>query len=111
MTIWFIWTLACSTPSPVTAEGDFPALNPADPDVCESHVDCVLSDVVDGSCCDALCGPDQTRNRLAEASLKEHRTQVCTGASFACPVASCVPPPERVPRCVEGRCTAVVRPD
>jgi hypothetical protein len=80
-------------------------------DACESHIECVLSCAKDGSCCGSACGCDIAYNKTYSAKLDAHRDAQCDGATFECPQAECPPHVENVPRCVEGTCTAVARPD
>ncbi|MFT4623623.1 MAG: hypothetical protein ACI8PZ_002279 [Myxococcota bacterium] len=112
MTFWCAWLLACSMSTPTAADGTFPAVNPPDPTSCESHVDCVLSCAVDGSCCTPACGCREPRNRDAESAVVAQHTAMCASGGFDCPVRECTGDESLVvPRCVDGRCVALQRPE
>ena len=110
MTFWFFWLLSCGILPQTTTDGTFTPVNPPSALACESHVDCVLSCIVDGECCDAPCGCTEVRSRTAEDALEAQRTRSCLSGTFECPIPECTQQLDLVPRCIEGQCAAVERP-
>lgn len=74
---------------------------------CKSDSDCVITNKVDGSCCDSLCDPRTSVSREFHDALTRAHERCDTSQ---CPEKSCMPPrARRVPRCVERRCAAEVQ--
>jgi hypothetical protein len=105
----FLVLLACKG-SPVNKGGGYDALgDTTDIQACNTHSDCVISCINDGTCCDTSCDCP-ARNKDWVARIQTHQGPLCTDAAFTCPEVKCPPSlGTQNPRCVEGKCQRVGR--
>ncbi|MFH2009573.1 MAG: hypothetical protein ABI333_23475 [bacterium] len=63
-----------------------PALKPQAPAEkrCATDKDCVLTDLMNGSCCSVGCGPGVPVTRAFLSRLRKHHERCCAGAKFTC---------------------------
>ena len=87
-----------------------PALKPQTPaeKLCTADKDCVLTHLMNGSCCSIGCGPGTPVTEAFAGRLQEHWERCCAGAKFTCKQYSCPDSEHKVvARCQKQRCVAI----
>ena len=109
-----VLALACAFGTHPDENGRYSPQFPQTPlsnQVCERHLECVVSNKIDGDCCGDPCENSQAFNLSFHENLLAHQQDICGDDGYTCAQATCAKPTYTIAaRCISQRCQAVKEP-